>query len=88
MAACTLRTSHSYLGAQFRRLRTKLGPPVAIKAMAAKLARLVYHMLRDGMQFVDRGAQFYEAQHRNLQIKSLKRKAAALGFQIIEAPAA
>jgi hypothetical protein len=39
--------------------------------MAAKLARLVYHMLRDGMQFVDRGAQFYEAQHRNLQIKSL-----------------
>jgi transposase len=88
MAACTLRTSHSYLGAQFRRLRTKLGPPVAIKAMAAKLARLVYHMLRDGMQFVDRGAQFYEAQHRNLQITSLKRKAAALGFQIIEAPAA
>jgi hypothetical protein len=88
MAACTLRTSHSYLGAQFRRLRTKLGPPVAIKAMAAKLARLVYHMLRDGMQFVDRGAQFYEAQHRNLQIKSLKRKAAALGFQIIEAAAA
>ena len=88
MAACTLRTSHSYLGAQFRRLRTKLGPPVAIKAMAAKLARLVYHMLRDGMQFVDRGAEFYEAQHRNLQIKSLKRKAAALGFQIIEAAAA
>ena len=88
MAACTLRTSNSYLGAQFRRLRTKLGPPVAIKAMAAKLARLVYHMLRDGMQFVDRGAQFYEAQHRNLQIKSLKRKAAALGFQIIEAAAA
>ena len=88
MAACTLRTSNSYLGAQFRRLRTKLGPPVAIKAMAAKLARLVYHMLRDGMQFVDRGAQFYEAQHRNLQIKSLKRRAAALGFQIIEAAAA
>jgi len=88
MAACTLRTSNSYLGAQFRRLRTKLGPPVAIKAMAAKLARLVYHMLRDGMQFVDRGAQFYEAQHRNLQIKSLKRKAAALGLQIIEAAAA
>jgi transposase len=61
---------------------------VAIKAMAAKLARLVYRMLRYGMQFVDRGAEFYEAQHRNLQINSLKRKAAQLGFQITALPAA
>jgi transposase len=46
MAASTLRLSKTYLGAQFRRLRTKLGAPIAIKAMAAKLARLVYRMLR------------------------------------------
>jgi transposase len=87
MAASTLRLSNTYLGAQFRRLRTKLGAPVAIKAMAAKLARLVYRMLRYGMPFIDRGAQFYDAQHRKLQINYLKRKAANLGFQVIEAPA-
>jgi len=79
MAASTLRLSNTYLGAQFRRLRTKLGAPVAIKAMAAKLARLVYRMLRYGMQFIDRGAEFYDAQHRKLQINYLKRKAANLG---------
>jgi transposase len=61
---------------------------VAIKAMAAKLARLVYRMLRYGMQHVDQGAEFYQQQHRTLQIKSLKWKAAKLGFQIIETPAA
>src|SRR6202011_2292947 len=44
MAASTLRMSNTYVGAQFRRLRTKLGAPVAIKAMAAKLARLVYQI--------------------------------------------
>jgi transposase len=86
MAASTLRLSDSYLGAQFRRLRTKLGAPLAIKAMAAKLARLVYRMLRYGMQFVDRGAEFYDAQHRTLQINYLKRRALSLGLQIIEAP--
>jgi transposase len=53
MAASTLRTSNTYLGAQFRRLRTKLGAPIAIKAMAAKLARLIYRMLRYGMKYVD-----------------------------------
>src|SRR6266571_3137354 len=88
MAASTLRLSSTYLGAQFRRLRTKLGAPVAIKAMAAKLARLVYRMLRYGMQFIDRGAEFYEAQHRKQQISFLKWKAAKLGFKIIEASAA
>jgi hypothetical protein len=87
MAATTLRLSETYLGAQFRRLRSRLDAPVAIKAMAAKLARLVYRMLRYGMKYVDQGAALYEAQHRQLQIKHLKSKAAKLGFQVIQVPA-
>src|SRR2546425_947751 len=47
-----------------------------------------FAMLSHGMQFIDRGADFYEAQHRHRQINALKWKAATLGFQIIEAPAA
>ena len=34
----TLLRSQSYLGAQYRRLRTRLGAPKAITAMARKLA--------------------------------------------------
>jgi transposase len=88
MAASTLRKSKTYLGAQFRRLRTKLGASIAIKAMAAKLARLVYRILRYGVKYVDQGAAVYEAQHKQLQIKHLKWKAAKLGFQIVQTPAA
>jgi hypothetical protein len=88
MAASTLRQSNTYLGAQFRRLRTKLGAPVAIKAMAAKLARLVYRMLRYGMKYVDQGAAFYDAQHRARQITNLKWKAHQLGLRVVEAPTA
>ena len=72
MAATTLRASNTYLGAQFRRLRTRLGPPVATKAMAAKLARLVYRMLRYGMKFVDQGAEFYETANSRSSISSEK----------------
>ena len=39
------------------------------------------------MKYVDRGANFYEAQHRDLQIKHLRWKAAKLGFQLVR-PAA
>ncbi len=90
MAASTLRESKTYLGAQFRRLRTRLGAPIAIKAMAAKLARLVlvYRMLRYGMKYVDQGAAFYELRHRELQIKRLKAKAEKLGYRVTPIPVA
>ena len=88
MAATTLRESKTYLGAQFRRLRTRLGAPIAIKAMAAKLARLVYRMLRYGMKYVDQGAALYELRHRELQIKRLKSKAEKLGYRVTPIPAA
>ncbi len=56
VAASTLRESDNYLGAQFRRLRGRLGAPKATTAMTAKLARSVYRMLRYGQEYVDRGA--------------------------------
>jgi len=88
MAASILRVSNTYLGrAQFRRFRSRLGAPVAVKATGAKLARLVYRMLRYGMKYVDQGAKFYEAQHRERQIGQLKWKAAKLGFHVVEAVA-
>jgi hypothetical protein len=39
MAANFLFRSQTYLGAQFRRLRSRLGAPKAITAMAHRLAR-------------------------------------------------
>src|SRR5437763_4475166 len=47
-AASTLVRSQSYLGAQYRRLRTRLGAPKAITAMARKLACLFYRLLKHG----------------------------------------
>lgn len=64
MSASTLRASHSYLGAQFRRLRTRLGNPKAITAMAAKQARLVYRMLKYGQEYLDKGTALYEEKYR------------------------
>jgi hypothetical protein len=82
MAAATLMRSRTYLGAQYRRLRTKLGAPKAITAMAHRLARLVYRMLKYGQQYVDKGAEYYEQRYRQQQIEFLRKKAMKLGFQV------
>jgi transposase len=84
LAATTLLNNRSYLGAQYRRLRTKLGAPKAITAMAHKLARLVYRMLKYGQEYVDKGMQYYEDRYRSQQVELLKKKAAKLGLQILE----
>jgi hypothetical protein len=83
MAASTLRTSQSYLGAKFRRLRSRLGPPKAITAMARTLAILFYRMLKFGQDYVDRGTEFYEQRQRDQQLQYLTTKAARLGFQVV-----
>src|SRR5437667_3785498 len=85
MAANTLIRSHSYLGAQYRRLRTKLGAPKAITAMAHRLARLVYRMLKYGQRYIDKGTEYYEQRYRQQQLQFLRRKATQLGLKIIEA---
>jgi transposase len=83
IAASTLRLSDSYLGAQFRRFRGKLGAPKAITAMAHKLAVLFYRMLRFGQEYVDRGVKVYEERYREQQLSLLNKRAAQLGFSVI-----
>jgi transposase len=82
-AASTLIRSQSYLGAQYRRLRTRLGAPKAITAMARKLACLYYRLIKHGHQYVDKGNEYYEARYREQQIRSLAKKAQKLGIKLV-----
>jgi transposase len=88
MAATSLWRSKTYLGAKFRRLRTRLGAPKAITAMAHMLARLVYRMLRYGEQYVDKGIKYYEEKYREHEIRGIQKKAKDLGLVVTVSTAA
>jgi transposase len=88
LAASTLLKSQSYLGSQYRRLRARLGAPKAITAMAHKLARLTYRMLKYGSEYVDKGMEYYEQKYRQQELLRLQKKAHELGMQLVQAPAA
>ena len=77
-----LAHSSSALGAFYRRLCSRMDKPSANTATAHKLSRMVYFMLTRGEDFVDQGQQNYEEQQRHRSIAALKRRAAALGFEI------
>jgi hypothetical protein len=87
LAAQGLTHSDSWLGAYYRRQRARLGAPKAIIATAHKIARIIYYMLKYRREFVDMGADHYEAQHQKRQIRSLVKKAASLGLLLVPAEA-
>jgi transposase len=82
LAAQSLHSSKTALGAFFRRIRARKGTPKAITATARKLACLVYRMLRYGMEYTDLGQQQYEQRYQEQQHLLLQKRAAALGYQL------
>lgn len=86
MAASTLYRSKTALGAYLRRLKSRLGPAKAITATAHKIAKIIYHMLRYGVSYKEAGQDYYEQQYRDRVLKNVKKRAAELGFNLVEAP--
>lgn len=87
LAAQAVSRTDTALGAFFRRMRAKHGAAKAIVATANKIARIVYHMLKDQRPYVDHGADYYEQKYQEQAIKNLKRKAAKLGMKLVPATA-
>jgi transposase len=83
LGAQSLLHSRSALGANYRRLRARLGAPKAITAMAHKLARLVYRMLKYGQQYVDKGMEHYEARFRQQRLQWLQRQAREFNLHLV-----
>src|SRR2546430_9931529 len=75
MAAQSLRTSPSYLGAFFRRMRSKLGPAKATTATAHKLAKILYHMLKEKAPYRARSPEDYLHKDHERQLRHLLRQA-------------
>jgi transposase len=79
-AAQSVARSDSAFGAYFRRMRAKLGPQQAIVATAHKIARVVYHLLKEHEAFEKTSAMEYDQHCQQRELKQLQRKAAQLGY--------
>ena len=88
MAANSLKNNKSSLGAFFRRMRARIGTPEAITATAHKLARIFFHLWKNGGTYKDLGAHYYEQKYKDRVLKNIKNKAKMLGYEISMQPIA
>ena len=82
------RKRDSYLRAQFLRLKGRRGAKKAIIAVAASMLTAAYHMLRDGVEYHDLGADHFDRRDRTKVAHRLIRRLEELGLRVkIEAAA-
>ena len=72
------------LGAFARRLKSKKGAGIAVKATARKLAALYYKIFSHGMEYVEQGVKLYEQKLKEQQIWFLTKKAKELNLQLVQ----
>jgi hypothetical protein len=83
MAALSLKHSPSALGAYFRHIARRKGGGIAVFATARKLAQYIYRMIRFGQDYVDEGAEVYEARYQLKRFQSLTNTAKNMGYKLV-----
>ncbi len=82
LAAQAAGKTESALGSYYRRQRAHLGPQKAVIATAHKMARIVYHMLKEHLPYNDIGSEEYDKQQRERELANLQRRATKLGYTL------
>jgi hypothetical protein len=83
LAAQSLGRSKDYLGECFRRWKARLGTPKAITAMAHKLARIIWHLLKHHEAYDPKVWAAAEDKMKVKRLKRLEQSAASYGFKLV-----
>lgn len=87
LAARALSQTRTPLAQFYHRIKARVGAAGAITATAHKLARLIYRMIKYGEDYVKQDMEQYQAKLKEKLERSLRDKAAALGFELVARPA-
>jgi transposase len=78
-AGAAVKKKDSYLQALFYRIRARRGEKKAILAVAASMLTAIYHMLKDGTMYQDRGRNDFDQRSKETQKQRLIKRLAELG---------
>lgn len=79
------KVKDSYFHAQFQRISAHRGKKKAYVAVAHSMLIAIYHILKEGVEFTDLGADYYNQFNKERKINAYLKKLKALGW---EAPVA
>jgi len=83
IAWAAVRTKGSYYKDKYHRLKSRRGPKRAAVAIAHRITKAVYHIIKHEKSFVDLGEAYLMSKSTEKRIKALKMRARHLGFSLV-----
>jgi transposase len=83
VAWAAIKTNHSYYRDKYFRLKARLGSKKAIVAVAHRIAKALFHIIKHGAQFKDLGEDYLSLLHSHKRYAYLCREAKVIGYQLI-----
>ena len=75
---------NSALSGFYKRIRSRSGATIAVKATARKIAVYLYNLLTKGLAFVEEGIKRYEERYKVQQRKYIEKKAKEFGLTLVK----
>ncbi len=75
-------TRNSYLAAQYHRLAARKGPKRALMAVAHSILVITYHVLKDGTEYQDLGANYFDERSKEATVRRAVQRLERLGVKV------
>jgi transposase len=82
IAWAAVKTKGTYYRDKYYRLRSRLGPRKAIVAIAHRILKAIYAIIKHGEQYKELGEEYLAKKNAKNKIAILKRQAKELGYQL------
>lgn len=83
VAWAAIKKKGSYFKDKYYRLKTRRGAKRAIVAVAHRILLGIYHVIKDGVEFRDLGADYLTERNKTQKISYLKKQAQLLGYNLV-----
>lgn len=86
LAWTAIKKKGSYYKDKFHRLKARRGAKRAITAIAHKLAKTVYYVLKNGEDYRELGEGYLDHRNQSAKLKRLHAQAKSMGYILIQSP--
>lgn len=83
VAWAAVKKKGSYYRAKYFRLKARRGPKKAIVAIAHRISKAIFNIIKYGQSFEDLGENYLTVQTRQRAISNIKQRAKQLGFELV-----
>jgi transposase len=82
------KMKNTYLGAAYRRIKARRGGKKAALAIGRKILEIAYVVLRDGVEYRDLGANYYDERKKDAVARNAIKRLEQLGYKVAVQPVA